>query len=61
MAVQVIVSRCPQDHRCPSVRICPVGALVQEGFEAPTVLAEQCINCGDCADFCPRKALVLED
>ena len=27
--------RCPQNHPCPSVKICPVGALTQYKFEAP--------------------------
>ncbi len=60
MAVQVIVSKCPQNHPCPSVKICPVGALVQEGFDAPKVIEEKCIDCGKCSGFCPKKALVLE-
>ena len=61
MVVKVIVSRCPQNHKCPSVDICPVDALVQDGHNAPTVLEEKCIGCGKCSDFCPKKALVLED
>lgn len=55
----VLVENCPQDHRCPSVGICPVGALHQEGFHAPTVDHAVCIRCGKCSDFCPMKALVL--
>ena len=59
--LRVIIENCPQNHSCPSVKICPVGALVQEGFQAPTVDAEKCIKCGKCANFCPKKALVLEE
>ena len=55
----VLKENCPQNHRCPSVKICPVGALVQEGNNAPVVLADQCIKCGKCVDYCPKKALVL--
>ena len=58
--LKVIVSRCPQNHPCPSVRVCPVGALVQKGFNAPTVDYDKCVNCGKCANYCPMKALVLE-
>ena len=60
MAIKVIVSKCPQNHVCPSLKVCPVGALVQEGHKAPTVLEEKCVDCGKCAEFCPKQALVLE-
>ncbi len=58
--LKVIVGRCPQNHKCPSVSICPVGALEQDGFNAPTVNQEKCIRCGKCAKFCPKQALVLD-
>lgn len=53
-------SRCPQNHPCPSVKVCPVGALVQSGFDAPTADQDKCIGCGKCVSFCPMKALTLE-
>ena len=56
----VKVSRCPQNHLCPSVEVCPVGALVQYKFEAPTVDENKCIKCGKCVKFCPMKALQFE-
>lgn len=59
-ALQVKLDRCPQNHACPSVRVCPVGALSQKGFEAPVVDLDKCIKCGKCVRFCPKKALVLE-
>ena len=58
--LQVIVANCPQDHKCPAVGVCQVGALSQEGFHAPTVDHDICIQCGECSTFCPMKALVLE-
>lgn len=58
--LNVVVEKCPQNHPCPSVKICPVGALTQEGFYAPVVDDSKCIRCGKCANFCPKKALVLE-
>ncbi|MEG0019244.1 MAG: 4Fe-4S binding protein [Oscillospiraceae bacterium] len=61
MAIKVIISKCPQNHPCPAVKVCPVGALVQEGHMAPTVTTDKCISCGKCSDFCPKRALVLED
>lgn len=58
--LRIIESRCPQDHKCPAVKICPVGALSQEGFGLPKIDYDKCIRCGKCANFCPKKALQLE-
>lgn len=55
----VLKEKCPQNHPCPSVPICPVGALKQSGFDAPIVDLDACIQCGKCTNFCPRKALVI--
>mgnify|MGYP001136605534 CR=1 FL=1 len=60
LVLSVKKSRCPQNHPCPSVKVCPVGALKQNGYDAPTVDMDQCIKCGKCVRFCPRGALVLE-
>lgn len=51
--------RCPQNHPCPSVSVCPVDALSQVGFDAPEVDMNKCIGCGKCVNFCPMNALVL--
>lgn len=59
--LEIIVENCPQDHPCPSVKVCPVGALSQQHFEAPTIDHEKCIRCGKCSSFCPKKALVLKE
>lgn len=53
-------NKCPQNHPCPSVRVCPVGALSQKGYSAPVVDMDRCIKCGKCVKFCPKRALVLE-
>ena len=53
-------SRCPQNHPCPSIRVCPVGALSQKGFAAPIVDKSKCIKCGKCTKSCPMRALVFE-
>lgn len=57
MAVKVLAQYCPQNHRCPSIRVCPVEALVQNGRQAPEVDEEKCIDCGKCVRYCPTGAL----
>lgn len=52
--------RCPSNHPCPAVRVCPTGALKQNGYDAPTVDMDKCIRCGKCVRFCPMRALNLE-
>lgn len=59
--LEVIKEKCPQNHRCPSLAVCPVGALAQEGFNAPEVDREKCICCGKCSNYCPKKALVIKE
>lgn len=59
-ALIVKTHQCPQNHSCPSIRVCPVGALTQNGYDAPTVDMDKCIKCGKCVRFCPMQALVLE-
>lgn len=58
MAIQVIKNRCPQNHPCPSINVCPLEALTQNGFDAPIVNKSKCIDCGKCVRFCPMGALV---
>ena len=57
MAVKVNKLRCPQNHACPAVRVCPTGALKKTGKNAPEVVAELCTDCGQCVAFCPMGAL----
>lgn len=56
----VVKSRCPQNHSCPSVSVCPTQALVQHGYDAPVVDEDKCIKCGKCVRFCPRAALQFQ-
>lgn len=53
-------NRCPQNHPCPSVKVCPVDALSQNGFDAPIINQDKCIKCGKCVKFCPMKAIKFE-
>lgn len=56
----VIPEKCPQDHKCPAMLACPVDALSQEGFAAPKVDEDKCIQCGKCVRVCPKGALVMK-
>jgi len=53
----VIPERCPQNHPCPLVKVCPVGAIRQQGFAAPVIDAEKCIQCGACPTQCGKGAV----
>ncbi|MDD4843602.1 MAG: 4Fe-4S binding protein [Anaerotignum sp.] len=54
------LNRCPQNHGCPSIRVCPVGAITQKNRRSAPVIDEAlCIGCGKCAMFCPRKAIFM--
>lgn len=57
--IVVNAQRCPQNHPCPSVQVCPAEALSQKGFDAPTVDMDKCIKCGKCVKHCPRGAISL--
>lgn len=58
--LMVIKERCPHNHKCRAVKICPVGALIQNENGLPEVNYDKCIKCGKCAKLCPKKVLVLE-
>ena len=57
MSITVNKSRCPQNHPCPSVKVCPVGAITQNGYDAPVIDEEKCINCEECVNYCPMGAI----
>lgn len=48
--------KCPQDHRCPILPRCRVGAISQKETGLPTVDPEKCIDCGVCITGCPLGA-----
>lgn len=58
MALTISSLACPQNHRCPLLHICPVGAISQNGFGLPVIDEEKCIECGQCAMLCPTHAVV---
>lgn len=44
MALTVDNLRCPQNHRCPLLTVCPVGAITQSGFGLPVIDPEKLSN-----------------
>lgn len=52
MSIKVDSDKCPQNHPCPVVRICPTKAIKQQGFKAPTIDQSKCIDCGRCLRYC---------
>jgi ferredoxin len=56
MSITVNGAKCPQDHRCPAIKVCPVDAISQEGHGLPKVDQDACIDCMACADYCPMGA-----
>jgi ferredoxin len=50
--IQVVKHRCPQNHPCPTVRVCPSGAISQRGNGAPVVDNSKCTNCMRCVRSC---------
>jgi len=61
MALTIDKNRCPQNHRCPLLRVCPVGAITQEGHGLPVINEEKCIECGKCTKYCGMKAVYKKE
>lgn len=57
MSFQISKSRCPQNHRCPMLNVCPTGAITQQGYGLPVIDKEKCTECGKCTRYCPRGAV----
>ena len=55
--VVVNKNKCPQDHKCPAIKVCPVGAINQNEFDLPYIDYDKCILCQKCTMFCPKGAL----
>ncbi len=57
MKLLVNKDRCPQNHKCPSIAVCPQGAITQKDtYALPEVDVEKCVLCGKCIEHCPKGA-----
>ncbi len=54
--ITVNPKKCPQDHACPMIPICPQKAISQIRVELPIVDLDKCVGCGVCIRHCPRDA-----
>lgn len=61
MKIVVNEYSCPQNHPCPSVNVCPTGAIIQNGYDAPIIDEHKCIKCKKCVYFCPTGAIQIEE
>lgn len=55
--IAVDKNRCPHNHVCPLIKICPQGAITQDGEGFPVIDYDLCIECGQCVASCPMKAM----
>jgi ferredoxin len=58
MALTINPVACPQNHRCPIINSCPVGAISQNNYGLPVIDETLCIECGKCIKYCPMRAVV---
>ncbi len=55
--IKIDARRCPQNHRCPAIRVCPFDAITQKGNGLPEVDPEKCTLCLTCTSYCPMGAI----
>lgn len=53
MPIKIEKTKCPANHKCPSVSFCPAGALRQKGNSVPEINNKLCTDCERCIRFCP--------
>lgn len=58
--IKITSERCPQNHACPLVRVCPKQAITQEGFNAPKIDVAKCVECLICVNKCAYRVFSKE-
>lgn len=62
MKIVVNNEKCPHNHPCPAIAVCPVGAISQKDPNSLPVIDEDlCIICGKCKNYCPKGAFMKVD
>lgn len=61
MKIKIVKERCPHNHKCRVIALCPMDALSQKEKEVPKINYKKCIKCQKCITLCPKKVFVLED
>ena len=57
MKIEVNKLRCPHNHTCPLVRMCPANAITQNKEGYPVINHDLCVECGICTRSCPMGAV----
>lgn len=61
MVLEINPLRCPQNHLCPMIAICPAEAITQTGNALPQIDPAKCIECGTCVEVCGRRAVYKKE
>ncbi len=61
MALTIDKNKCPQNHKCPMLSICPVEAITQDGIGLPVIDADKCIECEACVNYCGMQAVYKQE
>lgn len=57
--IKIDPNKCPGNHRCPIITVCPVNAIIQTKYEVPRIDENKCIKCGKCVRFCAMRAISI--
>lgn len=57
--IMIDANRCPANHPCPSIRVCPEKAIKQKHLFTglPVIDQDKCTKCGKCIKYCPMGAI----